>query len=266
MAEDPRGEASQMSDASDSVHAVVTGGGTGIGLAVAQALARHGHAVTVMGRSAQTLAPAVESLPGGGFVICDVTSDESVARALSEAQAARGPVRVLVNNAGAVTTAAFEKTSIEAWSAALDVNLLGAVRMTRAAIASLKSHPWGRVINMASTAGLKPYAYVSPYVASKHALVGFTRALALELATTGVTVNAVCPGYTRTSIIERAIETIATRTGRDPETAAAVFTAANPQGRLVTPSEVASAVVWLASADAQAVNGIALSISGGETG
>ena len=257
--------ASRMNGGSDSGHAVVTGGGTGIGLAVARALADHGHAVTVMGRSAQTLAPAAESLPGGGFVLCDVTSDDSVARALSEAQAARGPVRVLVNNAGAVTTAAFEKTSIENWTAALDVNLLGAVRMTRAALASLKAHAWARVINVASTAGLKPYAYVSPYVAAKHALVGFTRALALELATTGVTVNAVCPGYTRTSIIEHAIETIAARTGRDAGAAEAVFTAANPQGRLVTPGEVASAVVWLASVEAQAVNGIALSISGGET-
>jgi NAD(P)-dependent dehydrogenase (short-subunit alcohol dehydrogenase family) len=175
-------------------------------------------------------------------------------------------VRVLVNNAGAVTTAPFEKTGLEAWSAALDVNLLGAVRMTRAALPSLKGQPWARVVNVASTAGLKPYAYVSAYVASKHALVGLTRALALELATTGVTVNAVCPGYTRTAIIERAVETIAARTGRTADAAEAVFTGSNPQGRLVAPEEVASAVAWLASVEAGAVNGVALPIAGGEVG
>ncbi|MBA3811707.1 MAG: SDR family NAD(P)-dependent oxidoreductase, partial [Caulobacteraceae bacterium] len=179
---------------------MVTGGGTGIGLAIARALAARGHAVTIMGRSIETLAAASASLPGGGHELCDVTRDASVANALARAQAARGPVRVLVNNAGAVTTAAFEKTSLEAWSAALEVNLLGAVRMTGAALPSLKAHDWARIINIASTAGLKPYAYVSAYVASKHALVGLTRALAQELAASGVTVNAVCPGYTSTAI------------------------------------------------------------------
>ncbi len=246
-------------------HAIVTGGGTGIGRAIARALGEAGHAVTIMGRSPGPLAAAAESLPGAGFEICDVTDEAQVARALTAAQEARGPVAVLVNNAGAVTTAAFEKTSLEAWSAALDVNLLGAVRMIRAALPSLKTQPWGRVINVASTAGLKPYAYVSAYVAAKHALVGLTRSLALELATTKVTVNAVCPGYTRTAIIERAIDTIASRTGRDAAAAEAVFTGASPQGRLVEPEEVASAVVWLASAGAAAVNGITLSVSGGET-
>jgi len=246
-------------------HAVVTGGGSGIGLAIAQALAGRGHAVTVMGRSAGPLEAAAMGLEGGGYALCDVTDETSVANALAEAQAARGPVRVLVNNAGAVTTAPFEKTSLAAWSAALDVNLLGAVRMIRAALPSLKAEPWGRIVNVASTAALKPYAYVSAYVASKHALLGMTRSLALELATTKVTANAVCPGYTRTAIIERAIETIAARTGRGEEAAAAVFTAANPQGRLVTPREVAAAACWLASPEAGAVNGACLSVSGGET-
>ncbi|HEY2660644.1 MAG TPA: SDR family oxidoreductase [Caulobacteraceae bacterium] len=254
-----------MTDEFKAGHAVVTGGGTGIGLAVAQALAARGHVVTIMGRSAETLAAAANTFAGGGYMVCDVTNDASVDSALTDAQAARGPVRVLVNNAGAVATAAFEKTGMDAWSASLEVNLLGAVRMTKAALPSLKAHDWARVINVASTAGLVPYAYVSPYVASKHGLVGLTKALALELARTGVTVNAVCPGYTRTAIIERAIDTIASRTGRDHDAAEAVFTGSNPQGRLVAPAEVADAVAWLASPQAGAVNGIALSVSGGET-
>jgi len=258
-------ERGEMAVESEAGHAVVTGGGTGIGLATARALAARGHAVTIMGRSERTLAAAAQDLAGGGWVVCDVTDEAAVAAALAEAQAKRGPVRILVNNAGAVATAPFEKTGLDAWMSALDVNLLGAVRVTKAALPSLKAQPWARVINIASTAGLKPYAYVSPYVASKHALVGLTRALALELAATRVTVNAVCPGYTRTAIIERAIETIASRTGRDAEAAAAVFTSSNPQGRLVTPEEVADAVAWLASAGSGAVNGIALSVSGGET-
>ncbi len=255
-----------MASGESGRHAVVTGGGTGIGLAVARALTAQGCAVTVMGRSEAVLAAAAASLERGGYAVCDVTDEASATSALAAAQAARGPVRILVNNAGAVTTASFEKTSLEAWSAALDVNLLGAVRMIRAALPSLKAQDWARVINMASTAGLKPYAYVSPYVASKHALVGLTKSLALELATSGVTVNAVCPGYTRTAIIERAVETIAQRTGRDAKAAEAVFTSANPQGRLISPEEVANAVAWLASPEAGAINGIALSVSGGETG
>jgi NAD(P)-dependent dehydrogenase (short-subunit alcohol dehydrogenase family) len=246
-------------------HAVVTGGGSGIGLAIARALAAKGHQVTVMGRSRPPLEAAAAALDGGGYVLCDVTDDASVAAALAEAESARGPVRVLVNNAGAVTTAPFEKTGMDAWMSALDVNLLGAVRMIRGALPSLRSQSWARVVNVASTAGLKGYGYVSAYTASKHALVGLTRALAIELATTGVTVNAVCPGYTRTAIIGRAIETIATRTGRDHDAAEAVFTASNPQGRLVEPDEVAQAACWLASAGAGAVNGISLSVSGGET-
>lgn len=249
----------------DLGHAVVTGGGSGIGLAIARALAAKGHAVTVMGRSAAPLEAAAAAV-GGGFAICDITEEASVAQALASAEAARGPVRVLVNNAGAVTTAPFEKTGLEAWSAALDVNLLGAVRMIRAALPSLKAQPWARIVNVASTAGLKGYAYVAPYTASKHALVGLTRSLALELAAGPVTVNAVCPGYTQTAIIEQAVETIAARTGRTAEAAASVFTAANPQGRLVTPDEVAAAVAWLASAEAGAVNGIALPVAGGEVG
>ena len=247
-------------------HAVVTGGAGGIGLAVAAALTGAGHRVTLMGRSAGSLAAAARTLAGAGFAVCDVTDDAAVAAAVANAEAERGPIRILVNNAGAATTGPFEKIGLDAWIACLDVNLLGAVRMTKAALPGLRTHDWARIVNIASTAGLKPYANVSPYVAAKHALVGLTRTLALELATSGVTVNAVCPGYTRTAIIERAIDHIAARTGEGRAAGEAFFTAANPQGRLVTPREVATAVAWLASADAGAINGAVLSVSGGETG
>ncbi|MEO8925543.1 MAG: SDR family oxidoreductase [Caulobacteraceae bacterium] len=255
-----------MTNASKLGHAVVTGGAGGIGLAIAAALEARGHGVTLMGRSEGNLAAAVATLDGAGFAVCDVTNDAHVAQALARAEAERGPVRVLVNNAGAVAAAPFEKIALDAWTACLDVNLLGAVRMIRAALPSLGTHDWARIVNIASTAGLKPYVNVSPYVAAKHALVGLTRALALELATTGVTVNAVCPGYTRTAIVERAIDHIAARPGADRAAGEAFFTAANPQGRLVTPAQVATAVAWLASPDAGAINGACLSVSGGETG
>ncbi len=247
-------------------HAVVTGGAGGIGLAIAEALAVKGHAVTLMGRSRGSLAAAARTLAGAGFEVCDVTDEAAVAAALAAAEAARGPVQVLVNNAGAVAAGRFENIDLDAWTACLNVNLLGAVRMTRAVLPSLRTHAWARIVNIASTAGLKSYVNVSPYVAAKHALVGFTRALALELAKTGVTVNAVCPGYTRTAIVERAIDHIAARSAGDRAAGEAFFTAANPQGRLVKPAEVATAVAWLASAEAGAINGATLSVSGGETG
>jgi NAD(P)-dependent dehydrogenase (short-subunit alcohol dehydrogenase family) len=245
-------------------HALVTGGGSGIGLAIAQALGRGGWKVTIAGRNRRRLEGALDSIAGARAETCDVTDPDSVAHAVSSAVRAQGPVQLLVNNAGVVASAPFEKLSLEAWRQSLDLNLMGAVHCVQAVLPQMKASGWGRIVNISSTAGLIGYPYVSPYVAAKHALVGLTKALALELARSGITVNAVCPGYTDTAMIAAAAETISARSKRTKEEALAVFASANPQGRLIAPQEVAAAVVWLASDEARAVNGIALPIASGE--
>jgi NAD(P)-dependent dehydrogenase (short-subunit alcohol dehydrogenase family) len=238
-------------------HAFITGGGSGIGLAVAHALAAAGWRVTLAGRSRARLETAAHAINGAGIAVVDVTDAEAVTAAIRA-------VDLLVNNAGGAVSAPFEKASLEAWRESLDLNLMGTVHCIRAALPHMKAAGWGRIVNIASTAGLTGYRYVTPYVAAKHAVVGLTKALALEVAKTGVTVNAVCPGYTDTELVSGAIAAIAKATGRSAEDALKTFTASNPQGRLVKPEEVAAAVVWLASDAAAAVNGIALPIAGGE--
>jgi NAD(P)-dependent dehydrogenase (short-subunit alcohol dehydrogenase family) len=187
-----------------------------------------------------------------------------VTTAIRRAAGALGPIQLLVNNAGGVTSAPFEKTSVDAWRHTLDLNLMGAVHCTQAVLPDMKTARWGRIVNVASTAGLVGYRYVSAYVAAKHAVVGLTKALALEVAKSGITVNAVCPGFTDTDIVSSAVKTISKASNRSEADALSTFTATNPQGRLVRPDEVASAVLWLASDEATAVNGIALPVAGGE--
>ena len=245
-------------------HALVTGGGSGIGVAIARALAGAGWQVTITGRNKEKLEAAAKAISGAHIETCDVTDADSVRAAVQAAAKAHGPVQLLVNNAGGVTSASFEKTSLESFRQTIDLNLMGVVHGIHAVLPQMKEGGWGRIVNIASTAGLTGYRYVSAYVAAKHAVVGLTKALALELAKTGITVNAVCPGYTDTEVIASAVKTIAKSSGRTQSEALATFTAANPQGRLVKPEEVAAAVLWLASDEAAAVNGIALPIAGGE--
>jgi 3-hydroxybutyrate dehydrogenase len=245
-------------------HAFVTGGGSGIGLATAKALAEAGWHVTIAGRTEARLRDVARGIPRARIGPLDVTDAEAVAAAVRTAAEDAGPVSLLVNNAGSVTSAPFEKTGPDIWRAMLDVHLLGAVHCIQAVLPRMKSNGWGRIVNVASTAGMIGYRNLSAYVAAKHALVGLTKSLALEVAKAGITVNAVCPGYVDTEIISSAVARIAERSQQSPSDALAAFTAVNPQGRLVKPAEVAAAVVWLASEEAAAVNGIALPVAGGE--
>jgi len=242
--------------------ALVTGGGTGIGAAIARALMTAGAEVIIAGRRAEILHQAADALglSRDACLVLDVTDAASIAAAAETL----GAVDILVNNAGQAASAPFRKSDIALLDAMLDVNLRGTWRMTQAVLPAMTKRGWGRVINIASTAGLRGYAYVSAYVAAKHAVVGLTRALALEVARQGVTVNAVCPGFTETPLLDAAIANITSATGRDDSTARAELARDNPQGRLVRPEEVANTVLWLAGPDAGAINGQSIAVCGGE--
>ena len=241
-------------------HAVVTGASRGIGLAIAGALQAQGARVTLMARDAAALQAAAAGLGGAtGWQAIDVADAASVAAAFEGA----GRVDILVNNAGQASSAPFMKTDEALWRRMLDVNLGGAYHCIQAALPGMLEAGWGRIVNVASTAGLTGYRYVAAYCAAKHGLVGLTRALALELAAKGVTVNAVCPGSTETDIVQEAVANIVRKTGRSEEQARAELAAGNPQGRLVRPVEVAHAVAMLCL-PAAAMNGQAIAVAGGE--
>jgi NAD(P)-dependent dehydrogenase (short-subunit alcohol dehydrogenase family) len=245
-------------------HAVVTGAAQGIGAAIARALAAQGASLTLMGRRLDALQALAAELPGSGAVAVDVSDEAAVARAFAQAKAIHGPVDVLVNNAGQAESATFCATSLALWQRLIDVNLTGTFLCTQQALPDMLAAGRGRVVNIASTAGQRGYAYVSAYVAAKHGVVGLTRALALEVAKKGITVNAVCPGYTETEILTASIAKVVAATGRSEAQARAEFEKSNPQGRIVQPDEVAQAVLWLCSEGAGAVTGQCISISGGE--
>jgi len=249
-------------------HAVVTGGGRGIGAAVARALAERGDCITLVGRTRATLdeeAARLRALTEVHFETADVADAESVATAFAGAAATLGPIAILVNNAGQAASAPFARTDLALWQKMLDVNLTGTYLGIRAVLPGMLDLGWGRIVNVASTASLKGYAYVSAYCAAKHAVLGLNRALAQELAKKPVTINAVCPGYTETDIVRDSLANIQAKTGRSLADAEAELVKHNPQGRLVQPEEVANAVVWLCQPGSEAVTGQAISVSGGET-
>jgi NAD(P)-dependent dehydrogenase (short-subunit alcohol dehydrogenase family) len=255
---------------SEPMHALVTGGGSGIGRAVALMLASTGARVALAGRRAAPLKDVqqeVQAAGGTAFVLAefDVADPDSVTRGVAAAIAAGGDIDVLINCAGHAPSAPFEKIDLALWSSTLATNLTGAFLVTQAVLPSMRRRPFGRIVNVASTAGLVGYAYVSAYCASKHGLVGLTRALALELARSPITVNAVCPGFTETPLLDQALATISSKTGRSAEEARSQLARSNPQGRLVQPHEVAEAVRWLISKAAASVTGQTIAIDGGET-
>ena len=252
-----------MSDLSHH-HALITGGGSGIGLAIAKAFLAKGARVTISGRSQERLDQAIEKLAGGTAVRGDVTAPDDIARLAKQARAASGPVSCLVNNAGIAESRAFAEADQEHWDRTIAINLTGAYRTTKAFLEDLLAAEDGRIINIASTAGLKGFAFIAAYTASKHGLVGLTKSLALEFAETRLTVNAICPGFTDTAMAENAITNIMKLTGRERDDVTKRLLSSNPQGRLIDPGEVAAAACWLAGRDASSVNGETVSISGGQ--
>ncbi len=250
-----------MTDAFPSgAHALVTGGGRGIGRAIAAALTAAGLRVTVLGRDEAALRQAVASHDAAAYTVTDVTDADALHAALD----ASAPIDILINNAGAADAAPFARQDRALWDRMLLLNLTAAYEACRAVLPGMLARRQGRIVNVASTAGLVGYPYVAAYCAAKHGLIGLTRALAAELARTNVTVNAVCPGFTDTDLVARSARAVADKTGQAAADVVAAYARHNPQGRLVQPAEVAAAVLFLCGADAGAMTGQSIAVAGGE--
>lgn len=245
-------------------HALVTGGTRGIGLAIARRLIAEGAPVTILGRNAVRAEQMAREIGAAGFAAADVTDRDALTAAIREAEERHGGIAILVNNAGQAESAPFLKTAPDQFARMFSVNLESIVTTCQAVLPGMIAAGSGRIVNVASTAGLKGYRYVSAYVAAKHAVVGLTRALALETAETGVTVNAVCPGFADTDLVRESVARIREKTGRAEAEIIADMVRDNPQKRLIDPDEVADAIAWLAGEGARSVTGQALAVAGGE--
>lgn len=239
---------------------LITGGGSGVGADMALAFAAAGAEVVVAGRRREALDAVVAGEPRMRAIEADVSVENDVVQLF----AAAGPVDIVIANAGAAESAPITRTSIDVWQQMMAVNLTGVFLTLREGVRQLEGRGWGRLITVASTAGLRGYAYVSAYTAAKHGAVGLTRAVAQEVAGSGITANALCPGYVDTELTERTIANIMVTTGRSHDEALRALTRANPQGRLVQPAEVTAAALWLCGPGSAAVNGQAIAIDGGE--
>ncbi len=252
-----------MSGLPHSLHALVTGGGRGIGRAIASGLVQAGATVTVIGRNRATLDETVAAGDAHFVGVADVADQAAVDAAIAAA-AGRQPIDILIANAGIAESAPFAKSDAALFRRMMDVDFMGVVHAIQAVLPAMKDRPYGRIVAVASTAGLKGYAYASAYSAAKHAVIGLVRSLALELVSTRVTVNAVCPGFTDTDLLASSIDNIMKKTGRSHQQAVTELSRHNPQGRLITPAEVADTVLWLCGEGAGAITGQAIAVAGGE--
>ncbi len=249
-------------------HALVTGAGRGIGTSIARRLARAGAKLTLVGRTDSALQALAEELRAAGTQVqcaaADISRREAVDAAFASARAGFGRVDILINNAGQAASSPVTKRDDQVWNDMLGVNLSGTYYCLQAALPEMIKANYGRIVNVASTAGLTGYAYVAAYCAAKHGVVGLTRAVAREVATRNITINAVCPGYTDTDIVQSAARKIAAVTGRSQDDAVQAMTKTNPQGRLVQPDEVAHTVAWLCLPGTESITGQSIVVAGGE--